>query len=45
MKAAPNLKGVTKKECDLETKLSEEIKRKRVYKNKMNDEKFVKYKY
>ena len=44
MKAASNLKGVTN-ECELETKLNEEIKKKRVYNNKMSDEEFVKYKY
>ena len=44
MKVAPNLKGIIKKECELETKLREKNKE-RVYNNKMSDEEFVKYKY
>ena len=42
MKGASNLKSITKKECELKTKLSEEIKGWRVYINKMSDEEFVK---
>ena len=42
MKVASNLKGVTK-ECELKTKLNEEIKKGSIYNNKMSDEKFVKY--
>ena len=45
MKAASNLKGVTKMECELKTKLNEEIKREKVYDNKMSDEEFIQYKY
>ena len=45
MKAASNLKGITKKEYELKTKLSEKIKRQGVYINKTRDREFVKYKY
>ena len=44
MKVGTNLKGITKKECELEIKLSEEIKE-TVFINQMSGEEFIKYKY
>ena len=43
MKANTNLKGVTKKECEL--KKSSVRKSKRILINQMSDEEFIKYKY